>query len=207
MLNHNNLSKLIDSLKQFMDYSNRQTLLDALDAEDCKTVQKCILNGQSLQKIFRGGNCLLVDAIRYANRPRINTIFAFKKHIDLDFKNHCDWTALMHAAIHEDYSTVHFLIQNGADLNAISGLSGETAFKMGNSVIQLMLLSAGADPKVDPNSKRTITSYRNVKEKAKEWLSSLEMAKNLFEEIFDNLTLENLLCDFVYVEHYLKKLI
>ena len=195
-----------------MDYSNLQTLLDALDAEDCNTVQKCILNGQSFQQVLRNGRCLLVDAIVCKNRPRMNTMFAFKKHIDLDFRTDFDETALFYATFYRDYSTVHFLIQNGVNLNAaISPFLTfssfrRTAFNYGDSPIRLMLLSAGADP----NCRGTIRSYPinpNVKEKAKEWLSSLEMAKNLFEEIFDNLTLENLLCDFVYVEHYLKKLI
>ena len=63
-----------------------------------------------------------------------------------------------------------------------------------------MLLFVGADPRnahISPRLTKTVQI----------WLSGLEMAKVLLKDIFDNPTLENLICEFVFIEEYLKKVV
>ena len=186
-----------------MDYYNVDTLVHALDTEDCVTVKKCIEAGQSLDRIFLAltQSTILMHAISNRKHKTIRTLFAFKEFCNLDATDIFDTAALAYAVGLEDIRTIHLLIQNGVDLNH-QNRNGYFAFGIRGIKweIRAMLLFAGADPKNTPTSPP-------LKKTVQIWLSGLEMAKLFLKDIFDNPTLENLICEFVFIEEYLKKVV
>ena len=183
-----------------MDYSNIDTLLHALDTEDCVTVKKCIEAGQSLDQIVRSGRTILSDAAWNRKYATIRTLCAFKKFCNLNCVYPEGTPALFLAISLQDIRTVHLLIQSGVDVNHRNNV-GVFALRFGVKwEIRAMLLFVGADP-------RNATMPPPLTKTVQMWLSGLEMAKVLLKDIFDNPTLENVICEFVFIEEYLKKVV
>ena len=186
-----------------MDYSNIDTLLHALDTEDCVTVKKCIEAGQRLDQIVfeLPQYTILMNAIIQKKHKTIRTLFVFKKFWNLDATDMFNTSALGYAVSYRDIRTIHLLIQSGVDLNHQNEFGkfafGYTPMKW---EVRAMLLFAGADPKNTPTSPP-------LKKTVQIWLSGLEMAKLFLKDIFDNPTLENLICEFVFIEEYLNKVV
>jgi len=189
-----------------VDYTNLQTLLDALDTQNSRVVRRCIRAGQSLNERINGAPLLAV-ALNNRNYPRIQSLLAFKKHLDINAVDEKGSNALWYIPTGPSSclsSTLSHLIQHGIDVNnTYRGFTILDIWKDYLSHIEirisflLMVLSAGGNPQGQIH----IMAVRN---QVNRWLEGLEVAKIMFTEIFDNGTLEAEICRFVYNEEYLR---
>merc|ERR1719421_25828 len=128
-------------------YTEESTLLDALDAQDVRTVYKCIKNGgQRLDTIRVNDRPLLVDCVMWDRQKRFLTAMAFKKFLNISEpfwdKGHF---SIIDYAITQEFPYLHILLQNGAKL--ICGHFGSRVKREYLSENCCLLLSAGLDPK------------------------------------------------------------
>ena len=167
-----------------MDYSDPQTLFDALDTGDCATVKRCLRAGQDLDQPDLESRNLLIRALIYKNTSRVHTLLAFHKHIDLNCVSSQGASVLQFAVLYNQH-VASFLIQHGVDVN-VRNISQFTAYDRSfhadvsvddQQTMRLMLLFAGADPTLQETrwkKENIIVQY------ARKWLRGFQYAQKRF---------------------------
>ena len=115
----------------------------------------------------------LIEAVRKKETSPYAIEALIKKGVYLGEKDDNGRTVLMLAAIHHPVDTAHsILIQNGADINARTPDTGQTALffavQYNTPAVVLVLLSNGADPEIKDVFGRTAYDYADRNPKIKD---------------------------------------